>query len=110
MVCLNHFTSEKPGLNIKQRQVLRIDYEERAKNQDGDIFTFYKDKTLNPLLLRYGYAMTTHRAQGHEFDDVFVHVSSVNDYKYGDSLKRRWAYTAFSRAIKRLIILESTIV
>lgn len=49
----------------------------------------------------YAYAMTVHKAQGSEWDNVLVcgeqHWGSEED-------KRRWRYTAYTRARKRLVI------
>ena len=44
------------------------------------------------------YAITAHRAQGSEYDTVFVFVAPTK----GRILNRNWLYTAISRARKRL--------
>lgn len=49
----------------------------------------------------YAYAMTVHKAQGSEWDNVLV----VGEQHWGSKEdKRRWLYTAYTRARKRLVI------
>lgn len=47
------------------------------------------------------YAMTVHRAQGSEYDDVMVLLPAAG----GAFLSRSWLYTAVSRARSRLIVV-----
>lgn len=47
----------------------------------------------------YAYALTAHKAQGSEFDDVVVLDTGPPEY-------RRWLYTAMTRAKKRLIVIN----
>jgi exodeoxyribonuclease-5 len=47
----------------------------------------------------FGYAITAHKAQGSEFDDVIVIDENPMDYA-------RWLYTAVTRARKRLVIVK----
>lgn len=56
------------------------------------------DPFFNALQVKFGYAMTCHKAQGGEWDHVFVLFE--DDRTDLDSL--RWAYTAMTRASRRL--------
>lgn len=47
------------------------------------------------------YAMTVHRAQGSEYDDVMVVLPALDNTK----ITRSWLYTAISRARRRLVIV-----
>jgi len=47
----------------------------------------------------YGYAITAHKAQGSEFDDVIVIDEGAMEYD-------RWTYTAITRAAKRLVVVK----
>lgn len=47
----------------------------------------------------YGYAITAHKAQGSEFDDVIVVDERARDYE-------RWMYTAVTRAKKKLVVVR----
>lgn len=50
----------------------------------------------------YGYAMTTHKAQGSQWDDVVVFDES---YCFRDD-RHKWLYTAITRAAKRLTVVK----
>lgn len=55
-------------------------------------------------LFDFGYAMTVHKMQGSQFDDLVVcaeRPGPVSDSDYA-----RWLYTAVSRASKRLMVLR----
>lgn len=56
------------------------------------------DPFFNALQVKFGYAMTCHKAQGGEWDHVFVHFEDGRTDLDG----LRWAYTAMTRASKRL--------
>ena len=61
------------------------------------------DLYFNVLKVKYGYSITCHKAQGGEWDNVFVDYSmrtGTND----DML--RWCYTATTRAKKQLFMLN----
>lgn len=61
------------------------------------------DPFFNALKVKYGYAITCHKAQGGEWDTVFV------DYHGRVSLKDdplRWCYTATTRGINTLYALN----
>jgi len=57
------------------------------------------------LLFDYGYALTAHKAQGSQFEHVIVSASDVPNRLSLDE-KRRWLYTAFTRASRYLCILQ----
>jgi exodeoxyribonuclease-5 len=50
----------------------------------------------------YGYALTTHKAQGSQWDDVVLFDES---YAFREH-RARWLYTAITRAAKRLTIVQ----
>lgn len=54
------------------------------------------DPYLSAMRLRYGYALTCHKAQGGEWDKVIVHP-----FKWFEDA--RWLYTAVTRARKEVI-------
>lgn len=62
------------------------------------------DPYFNALRVKYGYAITCHKAQGGEWDTVYVDYSGRIGL-YDDAL--RWCYTATTRAKKELIITNN---
>jgi exodeoxyribonuclease-5 len=57
-------------------------------------------------LFDWAYAITCHKAQGSEWDNVVV----IDDQlmHWDRDFRRRWLYTALTRASQRLIVLETT--
>lgn len=55
-------------------------------------------------LFDFGYAMTVHKMQGSQFDDLVVCAERPGPV--GDDDWRRWLYTATTRAAKRLTVLR----
>lgn len=106
--------SPNRDLTISEMKALYIDFvmrfqEEQVKNREKGILEYkvgseeFKnrlkaDRYYNALRVKYGYAITCHKAQGGEWDTVFV------DYYGRSSLKNdplRWSYTATTRAIDK---------
>lgn len=61
------------------------------------------DPYFNALRVKYGYAITCHKAQGGEWDKVFVDYSGRIGL-FNDAL--RWSYTATTRAVKTLYAIN----
>lgn len=61
-----------------------------------------KNKTC-PLQFEYGYAITVHKSQGSEFENVLVLEES---FPFNKEEHARWAYTAVTRASKRLVFVR----
>lgn len=59
-----------------------------------------KDPYYNAVVCKYGYAMTCHKAQGGEWDNVFVDMCRFGGTANEDYF--RWAYTALTRASKHI--------
>lgn len=68
-----------------------------SKTVDSEEFMEYlrQDPFYNALHVKFGYAITTHKSQGGEWDTVFVDYSRRNGVT-NDQL--RWSYTATTRA------------
>lgn len=68
-----------------------------------------KDEYIGALQLKYGYAITTHKAQGGQWDHVFVVfepylTAQLLEEDYQAFL--RWCYTAFTRASEKLYLFN----
>lgn len=97
-------------LNNQQRELF-IDYYYRMKelgySQKSDVFNKFMmvDPYLNALRAVYGYALTCHKAQGGEWDYVYLDIprnvpAIEKPYVY------QWIYTAMTRARKKLFIVD----
>ncbi len=58
-------------------------------------------KHPKPFQFAYAYAITCHKSQGSEFDRVIVYDEAFGD----EEQKRRWRYTAVTRAAKQLVVV-----
>ncbi|MBK7886882.1 MAG: AAA family ATPase [Bacteroidetes bacterium] len=91
---LEVLTSEKGELVYETEQALYHDriaknkkFRETLRNSD--------DPYLGALRLRYGYALTCHKAQGGEWDNIILHPwFKKDDY--------RWQYTAITKGRKKV--------
>ncbi len=95
--CWEVLQSERGALTMEQEKNLY-----HAVMESNPVFRDSKneldDPYLSALKLRYGYALTCHKAQGGEWDKVIVHP-------YLQLLltdRAKWLYTAYTRASKEL--------
>lgn len=64
-----------------------------------------KDEYVNALQIKYGYAVTGHKSQGGEWENVIVAFEPI--YNNLDAVSYlRWSYTAITRASKKLYLLN----
>lgn len=91
----------------EQWRDLMIDFSRRLKNKGIAANTpeykaaMMKDDYLNCLQATYGYSVTCHKAQGGEWDNVFLFLDSKM-YGMPHVELFRWWYTAITRAKKQL--------
>lgn len=95
-----------------QLKSLMIDFNRRMK-QKGFKFNSedYKDAMmsdpyLNCLRAKYGYAVTCHKAQGGEWNEVFLFLDS-SMYGMPHQELFRWWYTAVTRARQQLFLARN---
>ena len=63
------------------------------------------DSYYNALQIKYGYAMTCHKAQGGEWDNVLVDFTGMSINRNSDFY--RWTYTAITRTSKNLYLVSA---
>ncbi|MBQ9361931.1 MAG: AAA family ATPase [Bacteroidaceae bacterium] len=101
------------NLSNVQQQELFIDFIIRMRKLDitqkKKANEFYlamqNDPYLNALRCMYGYAITCHKSQGGEWDNVYVHMPrniTLNPTKE----TYQWIYTAMTRAAKTMHITD----
>jgi tRNA A37 threonylcarbamoyladenosine biosynthesis protein TsaE len=119
---LENFLNGDNYLKPEETQALYVDFTNRNKGLKPRTEEFkeaiMQDEYFNCLLMKYGYAVTCHKAQGGEWDNVFTVWDHENQEGFDcftdRQLKRskdnegfyRWAYTAISRASKTLYALN----
>ena len=90
--------------------ILDIDRNEFSDNQPyltpQENYRLYKNHKyayLIPKSFTYGYAITTHKAQGSEWDKVLVYEES---FPFDKEEHKRWLYTAATRASQKLVLIR----
>ncbi|MCC7318983.1 MAG: ATP-binding domain-containing protein, partial [Bacteroidales bacterium] len=105
----------EPSLSNEQETELFIDFSIRMKakgiKEDTEAFFTQQmtDPWINAVRAKFGYVITCHRAQGGEWDDVFIDVEASLLFIKSE-FYLRWAYTAVSRSAKRLHFLKKSFI
>lgn len=97
------------GLAPDEQRALYVDFLRRhpdiRKADPRDLTAAIRhDPYFNAIRAKFGYAVTCHKAQGGEWDDVIVLCPSGGDPRNGDAF--RWLYTAMTRARSRLFLVN----
>jgi len=119
---LENFLYGDNYLKPEETQALYVDFTSRNKNLKPKTEEFkeaiMQDEYFNCLMMKYGYAVTCHKAQGGEWDNVFTVWDNDNTKGFNCSTDKqrragkanqdfyRWAYTAVTRASKKLFALN----
>ncbi len=62
------------------------------------------DPYINALQVKYGYAITGHKSQGGQWENVIIGFEP--DYGQNPKAYLRWTYTVFTRAEERVFVLD----
>ncbi len=109
-------------LKPEEQRALYIDFKNRhpklKKGTEEFKEAIINDKYFNCILLKYGYAVTCHKAQGGEWANAFVFWDKgvKDNFNFCESEHDRsgktnsefyrWAYTAVTRASKKLFCID----
>lgn len=77
---------------------------DRRRYPDEFLQVLKSDPYFNALRLKFGYAVTCHKAQGGEWSHVFVKAPRRGDPRNRDNF--RWLYTAMTRASGKLYMVD----
>jgi len=106
-VVLDLLSSKDPQLPYATLQKLALDRRMDLQNQalSKRKLDVRKDEYLNALQVKYGYAVTGHKAQGGQWKNVIVGFEPLYQ---GMDLKDylRWSYTAITRAEEKAYLLN----
>ena len=99
------------GINLtkEQQRALYIDYYYRMKKKNISPKSkefkdnMLKDEYVNALRAVYGYVLTCHKAQGGEWDYVYLDIPRSLPFR-PDNTAYQWLYTAMTRAKEQLFI------
>lgn len=104
----NLLTSPHRELSALEQRALLVDFRKRHPDLHPKSAEFRKtirrDPYFNALQVKYGYAMTCHKAQGGEWSTVIVDFEANVGARNASFF--RWSYTAITRASRKLIIVN----
>ena len=108
IINLDSLHTEVPGLTREQNEQLFTavmeDYADISRK--GARYKKVKENPyFNALLVKYGYAVTCHKAQGGEWKNVFLDIGYVNESYMGDNFYR-WLYTSITRSSQMLYLVN----
>jgi exodeoxyribonuclease-5 len=108
VVLLDTLHSDAPALTKEQQQSLFTqvceDYSE-IKNK-RDLMTAVKnDRHYGALQIKYAYAITCHKAQGGQWEDVYIDQGYITEDMLNEDYIR-WLYTAITRATRHVYLVN----
>lgn len=120
---LENYLTGDDGLTPDEQRALFVDFKNRNKDLKSGTEEFKEaistDPYFNCLMIKYGYAVTCHKAQGGEWKNAFVFwdrgTTSMQFDPYTDIQNKtgktnsdfyRWAYTAITRASSNLYCIN----
>ena len=107
-IILDTLQSEAPALTRQQQESLFQhvwdDYPELTTKRDR-MKAVKEDCYFNALQVKYGYAVTCHKAQGGQWQRVFVDQGYVTEDMLGPDYFR-WLYTAITRATETVYLVN----
>ncbi|MDR1222394.1 MAG: AAA family ATPase [Tannerella sp.] len=107
-ILLDTLQSESPALSKEQNDKLFFsvaeDYAD-IRTKPERMKKIKEDPYFNAVQVKYAYAVTCHKAQGGQWSNVFLDIGYVTEEMMGEDFYR-WLYTAFTRAIKRLYLVN----
>tara|TARA_X000000368_G_C23053606_1_gene722729 strand:+ start:138 stop:1541 length:1404 start_codon:yes stop_codon:yes gene_type:complete len=105
ILLLDTLTTESPAISYEQYQQL---YNEVGLDYKGEKEINKKIKEnefFNALQIKFAYAMTCHKSQGGQWENVFVDIGYFTQGML-DKSYLRWLYTAITRSSKKLYLIN----
>ena len=107
-ILLDTLTSEAPALTAEQSKSLFTAIEEDyldVTNKRERYKKIREDSYYNAMQVKFGYAVTCHKAQGGQWSAVFVDKMLFGDEEISRDMLR-WLYTAITRATEKLYLVN----
>jgi exodeoxyribonuclease-5 len=107
-ILLDTIMSDGPSLSSLELRVffdeVMKDYEDIPSRRQR-IEKTKNNPYYNALQVKFAYALTCHKTQGGQWENVFIDLGYLNE-DHMDVAFYRWIYTAFTRATKRLYLIN----
>lgn len=108
VVLLDTLHSEAPALTREQQQQLfqRVCEDYPELHNKRDLYKAVKDdRHYGALQIKYAYAITCHKAQGGQWEHVYIDQGYVTEGMLTEEYVR-WLYTAITRATGRVYLVN----
>lgn len=108
-IVLDALYSESPALTRSQNEMLfqRVMEDYADIPRKGERFKrLKKDPYFNALQVKFGYAVTCHKAQGGQWKNVFVDMGYIPEDAFGNVDFYRWLYTSLTRSYGRVFLIN----
>ena len=107
-VLLDTLQSESPSLTFEESnrlfEAVQEDYSDIGNKRDR-MLKMRENPYLNALQIKFGYAVTCHKAQGGQWSAVFLDQGYLTKEMVNEEYLR-WLYTAFTRATEKLYLVN----
>lgn len=99
------YPSLTPELNNQFFNKVMEDYAD-VRTKRERIKRVKTDKWFNALQVKYAYAVTCHKSQGGQWQNVFIDMGNILEESVNIDFIR-WLYTAFTRATDKLYLINT---
>ncbi len=111
-IILSSLNSETASLTSEHEQMLlNLALRDASPDQLNDPYQrariLKSDPYYNALRVKYAYTLTCHKAQGGQWDSVFIDMVGISDEATRTIDFYRWLYTAITRATTRLTFITT---
>ena len=99
---------EGPSLGRERMRELFYAVEQdymHEKNKRKRYQLILKDPYFNALQIKYAYAVTCHKAQGGQWENVFIDPGFLDEQSWNEEYFR-WLYTAITRASRKVYLMN----
>jgi ATP-dependent exoDNAse (exonuclease V) alpha subunit len=111
LLCEEVLFNGQPNLTSDQQRMLMIDFSRRMRakrikpKSEAYFAALQKDPYLNSLRANFGYAVTCHKSQGGEWENVYLFLHK-GMYAMPPKSLTRWWYTGITRAKEQLFLVS----
>jgi len=107
-IMLDALFVDRPALSYEDNSRLfneiMLDYEDIPQRRKK-IEAIKKNPYFNALQVKFAYALTCHKTQGGQWEQVFIDQGFIKEEML-DREYMRWLYTAITRATKKVFLIN----
>ena len=105
ILLLDTLNSESSAMSYEQYQILYKEVSLDYKGEKEINKKIKQDPFFNALQIKFAYAITCHKSQGGQWENIFVDLGYFKEGMINKSYLR-WLYTALTRSSKKLYLIN----